>query len=432
MANGSAVIETLYKDEGKVAVYPRTYTEAIMLSNATGNATTIDEKFTQIDASLDDIKNNLIKNLTNALDSERTNRSKADDDIRELIEDETTDRETVDDEIRGLIAEESKNREQADATIQSSVNTLSNTINTVNTSMNTLNTSIQGTLNSMTEAFEAVNETVDSFDNRVDKIQSQIGAVKDPDAEDFVDLQTQVDQNGQKITLLDAKVDASVENLQTQIANEINNRELALQQEAAVRESKDTYLQEQIDKLNADSSTEGSVAYKIAQVVANADVRFDTLKEIADWIISDTTGATAMANDIAALKLLVGNEEVATQIANAIEGALKVEGVDKYALATDLTALSERVSALELKDTETVESINSLTATVQNQQEQILNLATDDVQTKILNCLHFYNSDGSGQILRLTVNTTGIKITPIELVEGEELEIPDFSNSSIS
>lgn len=40
-------------------------------------------------------------------------------------------------------------------------------------------------------------------------------------------------------------------------------------------------------------------AEEVAKIVAGADANFDTLKEIADWIKSDTTGAAKMANDIA-------------------------------------------------------------------------------------------------------------------------------------
>lgn len=106
-----------------------------------------------------------------------------------------------------------------------------------------------------------------------------------------------------------------------------------------------------ITVLNGDAATAGSVANtanaaaaaKVAEIVANADADFDTLKEIADWILNDTTGAADMANDIAALQGLVGDVAVATQIANAIAA----EGLDKYALAADLTALANRVKALE-------------------------------------------------------------------------------------
>ena len=106
-----------------------------------------------------------------------------------------------------------------------------------------------------------------------------------------------------------------------------------------------------IATLNGAADVAGSVANtanaaaaaKVAEIVANADADFDTLKEIADWILNDTTGAADMANDIAVLQGLVGDVAVATQIANAIAA----EGLDKYALAADLTTLANRVKALE-------------------------------------------------------------------------------------
>lgn len=66
-------------------------------------------------------------------------------------------------------------------------------------------------------------------------------------------------------------------------------------------------LDSRLDVLEGNASTQGSVAYQIAQIVAGADASFDTLKEIADWILSDTTGAAKMASDIAALQTAVGN-----------------------------------------------------------------------------------------------------------------------------
>lgn len=50
----------------------------------------------------------------------------------------------------------------------------------------------------------------------------------------------------------------------------------------------------EIEILTAGSTTPGSVAYQIAQVVANADEDFDTLKEIADWIIAHPEDVAAM------------------------------------------------------------------------------------------------------------------------------------------
>ncbi len=106
--------------------------------------------------------------------------------------------------------------------------------------------------------------------------------------------------------------------------------------------------------LNGDSNTEGSVAYQIAAVVAGADADFDTLKEIADWIAAHpdsvaTINAAIQKNTdaIDALEVLVGTDPVATQIANAITEALQVEGIDKYALAADLSDAVDRVAANE-------------------------------------------------------------------------------------
>lgn len=115
-----------------------------------------------------------------------------------------------------------------------------------------------------------------------------------------------------------------------------------------------------IDTLNGDKNVSGSVAYQIAQIVAGADESFDTLKEIAEWITTHKTDAATMnaqintnKDDIASLKTLVGNTAVATQIANAIDAALKNGETDKYALAADLTSLSNEVNGIKSKLGET-------------------------------------------------------------------------------
>lgn len=51
---------------------------------------------------------------------------------------------------------------------------------------------------------------------------------------------------------------------------------------------------QEIEVLTAGDTTPGSVAYQIAQVVAGADASFDTLKEIADWIIAHPTDVAEM------------------------------------------------------------------------------------------------------------------------------------------
>lgn len=123
-----------------------------------------------------------------------------------------------------------------------------------------------------------------------------------------------------------------------------------------------------IDTLNGGKTVEGSVAYQIAQIVADAPEAYDTLKEIATWITTHAGDAATMNADIATnkeaianLNALVGSTAVATQIANAIDAALKEGETDKYALAADLTSLSDEVDAIKTKlgDTSVADQIES-------------------------------------------------------------------------
>lgn len=58
---------------------------------------------------------------------------------------------------------------------------------------------------------------------------------------------------------------------------------------------------------------------EVAKIVAGADESYNTLKEIADWILNDTTGAAKMANDISRLDAILdgigGEGELATVVA---------------------------------------------------------------------------------------------------------------------
>jgi hypothetical protein len=69
-----------------------------------------------------------------------------------------------------------------------------------------------------------------------------------------------------------------------------------------------------------DKTIRAIAAEETAKIVANADAKYDTLKEIADFIINDETGAAAMANDIAGLKNKVdtGDKTVSKYVDDAI------------------------------------------------------------------------------------------------------------------
>lgn len=78
---------------------------------------------------------------------------------------------------------------------------------------------------------------------------------------------------------------------------------------------------------------------EVAKIVAGADTNYDTLKEIADWILSDTTGAAKMANDIARLDAIldgIGDTtggEKATVVAY-VESVVEALGIGDYVTTT--------------------------------------------------------------------------------------------------
>lgn len=149
-----------------------------------------------------------------------------------------------------------------------------------------------------------------------------------------------------------------------------------------------------ITKLNANSETEGSVDYKIAQAVAaimeNPDETMNSINELVTWINDHATDALELSNkvtaneqDIAALEGLVGTTAVATQITDAIAAALKIDGVDKYALATDLTAAIARIAALE---TEIAKKANDADLAAIAKSGNVNDLIQTDDDYIIFNC----------------------------------------------
>lgn len=89
---------------------------------------------------------------------------------------------------------------------------------------------------------------------------------------------------------------------------DIDRANAAISKEETDRKAAVAVLQSLIDILNSDSNVDGSVkktvADAIARVVAGAPEDLDTLKEIADYIASDKTGAAQIAAAISQLQTL--------------------------------------------------------------------------------------------------------------------------------
>lgn len=91
-----------------------------------------------------------------------------------------------------------------------------------------------------------------------------------------------------------------------------------------------------IEVLNGEGegSLKKAVADGIATVVAGADADFDTLKEVADWIASDTTGAAKMQADIARL-----------DGADTVDGSVKKQVKDAVAAEAAIARAAEKTNA---------------------------------------------------------------------------------------
>lgn len=123
---------------------------------------------------------------------------------------------------------------------------------------------------------------------------------------------------------------------------DIDRANAAISKEETDRKAAVAALQSLIDILNSDSNVDGSVsktvADAIAGVVAGAPEDLDTLKEIADYIASDKTGAAQLAAAISQLQTLT--EKHTSDIAgNAAGVAENKAGV--AANASDITKLKK-------------------------------------------------------------------------------------------
>ena len=169
-----------------------------------------------------------------------------------------------------------------------------------------------------------------------------------------------------------------------------------------------------LDILNGDASVEGSIANitagAVAEIVGGADDGFDTLKDIANWITSDTTGAAGMANDISDIKKVLGinsssgstgtSDSLITRVTNT-----ETELDSLTALVTD----SSNVNSIEYRLTQAERDIDTLEARP-NGMTVSVNDGTTTTTQKASWTLSFVKSDYAGHI-----NINGIPVKIVDL-----------------
>lgn len=147
---------------------------------------------------------------------------------------------------------------------------------------------------------------------------------------------------------------------------------------------------------------------------AGVDEKYDTLKEIADWILADTTNSAALVADVDAIKkdYLKGADKTELQskitsletlIGSLPEGATSttvvgyikevVDGlkIGDYAKAADLTALAEHVTTAEGKITANTSSITTNTGNITKNTEAIKALQAINAEKNVINSVDAAN-----------------------------------------
>jgi hypothetical protein len=116
---------------------------------------------------------------------------------------------------------------------------------------------------------------------------------------------------------------------------------------ARIKAVEDDYLKA-ADKTELTNAITTAKQEAIATVLGEGtDEDFDTLKEVADWILSDTTGAAALQTDVSTLKTEM--DEVQADVEQAKKDIDAVEGT--VATKADKTYVDEKVEALQGADT---------------------------------------------------------------------------------
>lgn len=165
------------------------------------------------------------------------------------------------------------------------------------------------------EGVPSISEKIAAVQGEVDAVEEKIGTVEEG--------KTVVDMIGEAVTSANGYTDDKVA--------EINGSISGLEGRVAANELAITTLNGE-----GEGSVKAQVAAGIAEVVADADADFDTLKEIADWILNDTTGAAALQNTVA------GHTKDIADNASSIAGLVAKDSEIDASIAT----LEEKVAAI--------------------------------------------------------------------------------------
>lgn len=206
-------------------------------------------------------------------------------------------------------------------------------------------------------------------------------------------------------------------------------------------------------KMADDISTAKTETIAAIMGEAGIDEKYDTLKEIADWILSDTTASaelitrvsniekdylkgadkTDLQGEIDALETLVGTlpeDATSTTVVAYIKEVVDALNIGDYAKASDLTALVTRVKALEDVGAEknVIASVDTAQFTVDADRKLTLNDVAMSKVTGLTAALNGKVDKVEGS--RLITTDEASKLEKLVLSEDGTVEISGEINAS--
>ena len=162
---------------------------------------------------------------------------------------------------------------------------------------------------------------------------SQGVTVQDEIATIAVALEGHMYENNAKFTAISASISAINSDIATTLASA---KSYADEHDALTLESAKTY---------ANTTAVSAAAEAVAAVVAGADSDFDTLKEVADWIKNDKTGAAALQANVGTLNTKVSTLESASHTHDNKAELDKIAAGDKAKWDTHVSNADIHVTA---------------------------------------------------------------------------------------
>ena len=173
-----------------------------------------------------------------------------------------------------------------------------------------------------------------------------------------------------------------------------------------------------VSKLNSGESAEGSVAYQIAQIVnENNNGKIDTLKEIADWIANDKSGAAKMSTDISTLKTTVGKKANDADISKAGK-------TGNYSDLKGLPSIPSKVSDLT-NDSQFVNQteLNTAKADISKSIGDLSQLSTDE-KSSLVKAINNVRSTAVSRLL----STFAYNVSKEYYSEKKSYEVGDYTS----